>query len=56
MVERIALYHHERWVGYAYFGLKGEDILLEARTVSIVDVFYRHYALTPYKEAPTFGP
>lgn len=37
---KIALQHHEKWNGKGYpFGLRGENILLEARIVSIADVF-----------------
>jgi putative two-component system response regulator len=39
MAERIAQYHHERWDGSGYNGLKGEEIPLEARIVTIADVF-----------------
>ena len=51
MAERIALYHHERWDGAGYYGLKGEAIPLEARMVSIVDVFDVITHSRPYKEA-----
>jgi len=44
-------YHHERYDGYGYYGLKGEDIPFAARIVAIADVFE---ALTahdrPYKD------
>ncbi|HLJ47675.1 MAG TPA: HD domain-containing phosphohydrolase [Bryobacteraceae bacterium] len=51
MAERIAFYHHERWDGSGYYGLKGEDIPLEARIVSIVDVFDVIIHARPYKAA-----
>jgi len=51
MAERIALYHHERWDGGGYYGLKGEDIPIEARIVSIVDVFDVITHARPYKVA-----
>jgi putative two-component system response regulator len=51
MAERIALYHHERWDGKGYYGLHGEDIPLEARIVSIVDVFDVITHSRPYKAA-----
>jgi putative two-component system response regulator len=54
MAERIALYHHERWDGTGYYGLKGDDIPLEARIVSIVDVFDVITHSRPYKKASTF--
>lgn len=33
------LYHHERMDGRGYYGLKGEDIPLEARIIAIADTF-----------------
>jgi putative two-component system response regulator len=51
MAERIALHHHERWDGLGYYGLKGEEIPLEARIVSIADVFDVITHARPYKEA-----
>ena len=51
MAEKIALYHHERWDGGGYYGLKGETIPLEARIVSIVDVFDVITHARPYKGA-----
>ncbi len=40
MAARIAYEHHERWDGKGYpRGLKGKDISMEARIVSVVDVF-----------------
>ncbi len=54
MAERIALYHHERWDGSGYYGLKGNDIPLEARIVSIVDVFDVITHSRPYKAAQSF--
>lgn len=40
VAQEIALYHHEKWDGSGYpKGLKGEEIPLCARIVSIVDVF-----------------
>ena len=35
----IALYHHERWDGSGYAGIKGADIPLSARIVAVVDVY-----------------
>jgi putative two-component system response regulator len=54
MAERIALYHHERWDGTGYYGLKGNDIPLEARIVSIVDVYDVITHSRPYKAAQSF--
>ena len=40
MAENIARYHHEKWDGEGYpCGLKGLEIPLEARIVSVVDVY-----------------
>lgn len=40
MARNIVMYHHERFDGRGYpYGLKGEDIPLEARIVAIVDVY-----------------
>ncbi len=52
MAERIALYHHERWDGAGYCaGLKGDEIPLPARIVSVVDMFDALTHRRPYKEA-----
>jgi len=53
MAERIALYHHERWDGSGYYGLAGEAIPIEARIVSIADVYDVVTHVRPYKEAQT---
>jgi putative two-component system response regulator len=47
----IALYHHERWDGAGYEGLKGNAIPLEARIVSVADVFDVLIHDRPYKSA-----
>lgn len=51
MAERIALYHHEHWNGSGYYGLAGEEIPLEARIVSVADVFDVITHARPYKAA-----
>ena len=50
LVRNIALYHHERYDGNGYFGLKGEDIPLEARIVQIADI---HNALMETRDYKT---
>ncbi len=48
----ISLYHHEKWDGTGYpKGLKGEEIPLFARIVSIVDVFDALMSKRCYKDA-----
>ncbi|MCR4790561.1 MAG: HD-GYP domain-containing protein [Treponemataceae bacterium] len=48
----IALYHHERWDGGGYpFGLKGIDIPLSARIMSVADVLDSLLSKRPYKQA-----
>ncbi len=47
----IALQHHEKWDGSGYpSGLSGEDIALEARIVTIVDIFDALLSERPYKK------
>lgn len=48
----IALNHHEKWDGSGYpNGLKGEQIVREARIVAIADVFDALTTERPYKKA-----
>lgn len=47
----IVLYHHERYDGYGYpFGLKGNEIPLEAHIVSVADIFDALTTDRPYRD------
>lgn len=40
IIKNIILFHHEKWNGEGYpYGLKGSEIPLEARIISIVDCY-----------------
>lgn len=47
---RIAFEHHERYDGKGYAGMKGEDIHIYSRCVSIADVFDALVSWRPYKK------
>ena len=53
-VVNMILYHHEKYDGSGYpYGLKGEEITLEARIVTIADVFDCLRTQRPYRAAFT---
>lgn len=53
-VVNIILYHHEKFDGTGYpYGLKGDEISLEARIVTIADVFDSLRSRRPYRAACT---
>ncbi|TBR16636.1 HD-GYP domain-containing protein, partial [bacterium] len=46
------LYHHERWDGRGYpSGLKGEEIPMGARIISVADVYHALTSNRPYRKA-----
>ena len=48
----LVLYHHERWDGKGYpAGLKGEEIPIGARIISLADVYQALTANRPYRKA-----
>lgn len=51
MAEEIARTHHEHWDGNGYFGMKGDEIPLAGRIVTVVDVLDTLINNRPYKKA-----
>lgn len=50
-VGKIVLHHHENYDGTGYpYGLKGEDIPLESRIISVVDAFHAIVSTRCYRE------
>ncbi|MCP3698212.1 MAG: transporter substrate-binding domain-containing protein [Aliivibrio sp.] len=53
ITKNIVLYHHEKWNGKGYLHLSGKDIPIEARIVSIADVYDALRQKRIYKEGFT---
>lgn len=52
IAHKMSLYHHEKWNGKGYpNGLKGEEIPLEARIITVADVFDALCQFRVYKQA-----
>ena len=52
IAHKMSLYHHETWNGKGYpKGLRGEDIPLEARIITVADVFDALCQFRVYKQA-----
>jgi putative two-component system response regulator len=51
LAREVALFHHERWDGGGYAGLKSEEIPLPGRIVAVADVFDSLSHERPYKGA-----
>jgi HD-GYP domain-containing protein (c-di-GMP phosphodiesterase class II) len=53
-VSNIILYHHERWDGSGYpMGLKGDEIPMGARILSVIDAFQSMTLGRPYRTRKT---
>lgn len=55
MARRVILYHHERWDGKGYpNGVEGEDVPLEARIMTLADIYDALLSKRVYKPAFTY--
>ncbi len=50
-LSEIVLYHHERWDGRGYFGMKGEEIPLGARIIAVCDSIDAMVSNRAYRKA-----
>ena len=51
-VSKLILHHHEKWDGTGYvYGLKGEEIPIECRILSIIDAYDAMTNDRPYRKA-----
>ncbi|HEX4566786.1 MAG TPA: HD domain-containing phosphohydrolase [Vicinamibacterales bacterium] len=55
LAEEIAFTHHERWDGSGYAGIRGAEIALAGRIVTVADVFDALTQQRPYKPAWPVG-
>ncbi|AEE15903.1 HD-GYP domain-containing protein [Treponema brennaborense] len=51
IAKEVAYFHHEKWDGSGYFGLRGTAIPLSARIMALADVFDALVSERPYKPA-----
>ena len=55
-ISRIILHHHERYDGTGYpYGLKGKDIPLDSRIITLADSFDAMVTSRPYRKAITIS-
>lgn len=50
LAEEVALYHHERWDGTGYCGLRGDEIPLSARITAVADAYDALTHDRPYRK------